>query len=246
MKLHTFLYDLNDVLPGLGFDGLRIDDAQTFKAVGVDKNIVLFGKTKELIEQLEGTCGLGLVTLGSMLNAPGFSRLTMTSSVGTSAYGDFIELNSGTQQYQLPLWSEAATRENVRVPPFKGAVFNISATPTADGAQLLKYWRGKLRQDDEKGLHKPLFALDMDNGKLMAENKFGNERVSFAVSNFCVGTPSAKRFEYGYSSAMLIKLCELHAHTVNTLLQVSEQGAVSFEVETTHCHYHFVLPGSKV
>lgn len=246
MRLHTFLYDLSDVLPGLNFDGLRIDDSQTFKAIGGDKEIVVYGKTKEPIEQIEGTCGLEFATLSSMLNAPGFNRLTTDSIIGVSTYGKFIELNSGTQQYRLPLWSEAATEANLRVPPFRGAAFNISSTPTADGVQLLKYWRGKLRRDAEKDLHAPHFALDMGNGKLMAEHKFGNERVSFAVSDFCVGTPSERRFGYAYSSAMLIKLCELQAHTVNTLLQVSEQGAAKFEVETTHCHYQFVLPGKKV
>lgn len=245
MKLHTFLYDLSDVLHGLGFDVLRIDDAQTFRAAGVDKNIVVYGKTKEPIEQIEGTCALDFVTLSSMLNAPGFNRLTTASSVGMSTYGKFIELSSGTHQYRLPLWSEAATEATVRVPVFKGAVFNISSTPTAEGVQLLKYWRGQLRQCDEKDLRAPFFALDMGNGKLMAEYKFGNERVSFAVSDFCIGTPSEKRFGYAYSSALLIKLCELQAHTVNTLLQVSGQGAAKFEVETTHCHYQFVLPGTE-
>jgi hypothetical protein len=104
------------------------------ETIDYHKTVVIFGEMYGPIEGIDSTIGICDVRLFERtVGAPGFDRASIKTTVvkAASNHSDYImfETSKG-DEYRYPLMSRLYVDRCVRVPPFKGATFEVAAVPT--------------------------------------------------------------------------------------------------------------------
>lgn len=248
MKVLDGLKDIVKHTAGLGFiDMVKIIGTATdakIETIDSDKTVVIFGGLYQPISGIESTVGLSRIpVLKGCIDFPMFAGDKATVNVlsevraGVSCPTE-IQFNSGlghTANYRF--MSESMINEQVKVPPFKGAVWNVTITPEKAKISDLSYWQGTLGGFEKR------FTVTTDNGTLNFHVGSGpTDRTTVPFAENITGT---MKHQWSWPISQVLSILKLSDTASSTTMKFSDMGALMIEIDSGMGKYSYILPAGK-
>lgn len=245
------LDSLKDIIKhtnGLGFiDMVKIVGTATdakIEAIDADKTVVIFGDMYQPIAGIESTVGLSRIAiLKGYINFPLFETDKSSVDVVTEVRAGAtvpteIKFSSGrghTANYRF--MSETMVNEQIKVPPFKGATWNLTITPEKKKIAELAYFQGVLGGFEKR------FVVSVDKGVLnFAVGTGPTDRTIVPFAENVVGT---MKHQWSWPLSQVLSILKLSDTASTTTMYFSDMGALKIDIDSGIGKYSFILPAGK-
>lgn len=230
---------------GLGFvEMVKITtDAKETKIEAMDENrtVVIYGKLKAPVPDLEGTVGLSrMAVLQGYLKFPPFVADTATITIekqkrGTDEVPAEIKFTSPDgHESSYRFMHKDMAEEQIKVPPFKGAVWDVAFTPTEENLKDLSYFNGIL------GSYEPVFTPKTDGAKL---NFFiGSGPTDRATVPVASGINGVVKGDRSWPLLQTLAILKLATKADSCTMSIANVGALKIDINTPISDYEYVLP----
>lgn len=243
------LYDnLKDVIKhtfGLGFiDATKLvgENSETrVEAIAEDKSVVMYGKLKSEIADIDNeTIGFArMAVLKGMLDFPPFGEDAATITIETQSRAG-VEIPSeiafkSTEGHKANyrFMGKEATNESIKVPPFKGATWDVVVEPTKKNLKDLSYFSSVL------GAYEPVFTVVTSGSNLEFHiGAGGSDRSIVPVASDITGALS---HQWSWPLSQVLAILKLSDASVCTM-SFSDMGAMKINVDSGLGSYEYVLP----
>lgn len=246
------LYDnLKDIIKhshSLGFiESVKItgaDNTTKVDTMSTDKAVVMYGKLKSPITELEGhTIGFSRMSvLSGLLNFPGFQEDKATVSIATQkrASGDLpceVNFDSGAgHKASYRFMSREAIDESLRVPPFRGVQWNVVITPTKNNLRDLSYFSGVLSGVETT------FTVVAENGNL--DFHIGTGPTDRSIVPIAKNITGEMKHQWSWPLMQVLSILKL-SETSTCQMSFSDMGALLISVDSGLGQYDYILPAKS-
>lgn len=238
---------LTDVLAqthGLGFiEMMKIDsDSTRTKIAAIDdaKTVVIYGTLKSPLTELAGVVGLArMAVLQGYLKFPPFTDDTSTIEIKTTQRDgvdvptevSFSSTDGHESSYRF--MHKDVVEEQIKVPSFNGATWDVVITNTEDLMKDLSYFNGVL------GSFEPVFTAKTDGTDLNFYIGSGaSDRATVPVAKSVNGTLSGATWPL----VEVLAILKLASKADDCTLSFSNKGVLKIEMETGLGKYEYLLP----
>lgn len=242
------LKDIVKHTAGLGFiDMVKvIGSAATAKieTKDADNTVIIFGEMYQPIDGIEATVGLSRIpVLKGYIDFPVFSGnkasvVVTTENRSGSDVPSEIKFSSGeghTANYRF--MSESMINEQVKVPPFKGATWNVTVTPEKKKIAELSYMQGVLGGFEKR------FVVTVDAGTLNFNVGTGpTDRTTLPFASNVTGT---MKHQWSWPLSQVLGILKLSETASTTTMKFSDMGALMIEIDSGIGKYSYILPAGK-
>ena len=239
--------ELTDMLAqthGLGFiEMMKIESSATeTKIAAMDdaKTCVIFGTLKEPMQSLNGTVGLSrMAVLQGYLKFPPFNSDTSTVEIKTTLRDGedvpteihFASTSGHESSYRF--MHKDVIEEQIKVPPFNGATWDVVITNTDGLMKDLGYFNGVL------GSFEPVFTAKTDGTDLNFYIGSGaTDRATVPVAKNVNGSLTGATYKLVETLAIL----KLATKADDCTISFSNKGVIKIEMETGIGKYEYLLP----
>lgn len=248
MSLLDSLKDIVKHTNGLGFIEMvkvigSVNDAK-IEAIDAEKTVVVFGTMYQPITGLESTIGLSRMSiLKGNLDFPPFSSDKATIKLVTEVRNNVsvpteVEFNSGeghVSNYRF--MGESMINEQIKVPAFKGATWNITIKPEKKRIADLAYFQGFLGGFEKR------FTVNVDKNGTM---NFGvgtgpTDRVNVP---FATNVTGSMKNSWTWPLSQVLSILKL-GDTADVSMDFSDMGALRIEIDSGIGKYQYILPAGK-
>ncbi len=238
---------LNDVLAqthGLGFiEMMKIDsDSKGTKIAAIDdaKTVVIYGTLNAPMTELDGVVGLSrMAVLQGYLKFPPFTNSTSTIEIKTTQRDgvdvptevSFVSTDGHESSYRF--MHKDVVEEQIKVPSFNGATWDVVITNTDDLMKDLSYFNGVL------GSFEPVFTAKTDGTDLNFYIGSGaTDRATVPVAKGVNGTLTGATWPL----VEVLAILKLASKADDCTLSFSNKGVLKIEMETQLGKYEYLLP----
>lgn len=234
---------------GLGFiEMVKVESDGTdtnIKAIDENKTVVFYGKLKSPVDGLSGTVGLSrMAVLSGYLKFPPFAADDATVEVVTQKRGEeevpaeirFTSKDGHSASYRF--MHRDIAEEQIKVPPFQGASWDIVVTPTSENMKDLSYFNGVL------GSFEPVFTAKTDGTDLNLY--IGSGPTDRAVVPFASNVNGTMSGNLGWPLIQTLAILKLAKKAEDCTMSFSNKGALKIELSTAIGEYEYILPARKV
>lgn len=243
MNILDSLKDIVKHTSSLGFLEMvkLIGDPTTAKVESIDaeKTVVMFGELYQPIKDLDTTVGLSrLAVLKGFLDLHASSTVTVVketrSNVDVPTELKFDNLKKCVSNYRFV--SETMINEQIKVPPFKGATWNVSIAPTKGYIANLSSFNGILGSFEKR------FTVRVDAKTLIFSIGSGpTDRTDVPFADDVTGTLKS---QWSYPLTQVLAILKL-ADTSTVTMHFSDMGALKIDVDSGIGKYSYILPAGK-
>lgn len=248
MSLLDSMKDIIKHTNSLGFiDMVKIVGTATdakIEAIDADKTVVVFGSMYQPITGIDTTVGLSRIpVLKGCIDFPLFSCDSASTDIVTETRNSTIvptdlKFASGsghTANYRF--MSEAMVNEQIKVPAFKGALWNITIEPEKKKIAELAYWQGTLGGFEKR------FMVSVDNGTLYFN--VGDGPTDKATLPFATNVTGTLRHQWSWPLSQVLGILKLSESASTTSMKFSDSGALMIEIDSGIGKYSYILPAGK-
>lgn len=238
---------LTDVLAqthGLGFiEMMKIDsDSTETKIAAIDdaKTVVIYGTLNSPMTELDGVVGLSrMAVLQGYLKFPPFTSDTSTIEIKTTQRDgedvptevSFSSTDGHESSYRF--MHKDVVEEQIKVPSFNGATWDVVITNTDDLMKDLSYFNGVL------GSFEPVFTAKTDGTDLNFYIGSGaTDRATVPVAKGVNGTLNGSTWPL----VEVLAILKLASKADDCILSFSNKGVLKIEMETGLGKYEYLLP----
>jgi hypothetical protein len=237
------LDSLRDIIKhtyGLGFiDMVKLigtDKDAKIEAMDADKTVVIFGELYQPIKGIETTVGFSrMAFLKGFIDLHEGSDLTIVnetrSGVDVPTEILFDDKAGLTSNYRF--MSDAVVNEQIKVPPFKGATWNVTVEPTKKSIARLSNFTGVL------GAFESTFIVSLDKGTL--NFAIGAGPTDRANIPFATGVTGALKHQWIWPLSQVISILKL-ADAAECKMNFSDMGALKIDIDSGTGRYSYILP----
>jgi hypothetical protein len=248
MSLLDSLKDIVKHTAGLGFiDMVKVvgtaADAK-IETLDADKSVIIFGSMYQPIQGIDTTVGLSrIAVLKGFIDFPVFTGDKSSVSIVTESRGGAtvpteILFKSGighTANYRF--MSESMINEQVKVPPFKGATWDVTVSPEKKRIGDLSYFQGTLGGFEKR------FTVSTDKGVLNFHVGTGpTDRTTIPFAENVTGT---LKHQWSWPLAQVLSILKLSDTAASTTMYFSDMGALKIDVDSGIGKYSYILPAGK-
>lgn len=228
---------------GLGFIELvkltGDDKSVTIEAMDPDKSVVVNGTLNTPIDKLEGTIGLSrLSVLSGYINYPPFSSDNANSGIVKHKVHDtpfeikFDSKAGHVSHYRF--MAESVANDQIKVPPFKGATWNVEIEPTKRGLRDLATMNGIL------GSFESVFSVQTVNNNLeFSIGAAGSDRTKLVFAEDVQGVLA---HTWSWPLSQVLSILKLQDTSKSCKMSFSDQGALKIEIDSEMGTYQYILP----
>jgi hypothetical protein len=214
------------------------------EAMDADRTVVLYGSMYQPITGIDSTVGVSrMAILKGYLDFPLFGSDKSNTTVITENRNNVvvpteIKFDSGTgHTANYRFMSEAMVTETVKVPPFRGANWNISFEPEKKKISELAYFQGILGSFEKR------FIVSVNNGTLMFS--IGSGPTDRTVVPFATNITGTLKLSWSWPLAQVLNILKLSDTAEKTVMKFSDQGALMIEIDSGIGKYEYILPAVK-
>ena len=248
MSMIDALKDIIKHTNSLGFiDAVKIvgtaADAK-LEAMDADKTVVIYGTMYQPINGIDTTVGLSrLSMLKGWIDFPGFSedkssvvivtepRLGVTIPTGIK----FSDGAGHTSDYRF--MGEQMINEQIKVPTFKGATWNITISPEKKKISNLTYCQGVIGGFEKR------FTVSVDNGTLYFN--IGTGPTDKTAMPFATNVTGSLKHQWSWPLSQILGILKLSETAASTTMKFSDGGALMIEIDSGIGKYSYILPAGK-
>jgi len=214
------------------------------EAIDVDKTVVIFGSMYQPITGIDMTVGLSrIAVLKGCIDFPLFSGDKASVDVVTELRNAVtvpteLKFASGaghTANYRF--MSETMVNEQIKVPAFKGAAWNITIDPEKKKIAELAYWQGTLGGFEKR------FVVSVDNGTL--NFNVGSGPTDRTTVPFATNVTGTMKHQWSWPLSQVLSILKLSETASTTTMKFSDAGALMIEIDSGIGKYSYVLPAGK-
>lgn len=230
---------------GLGFiEMVKIvsDEKETrVEAMDENKTVVFYGKLKHPLTDIQGTIGLSrMAVLSGYLKFPPFVASDATVEIVTQKRSEeevpaevkFTSKDGHSASYRF--MHRDIAEEQIKVPPFKGATWDLTITPTERNMKDLSYFNGVL------GAFEPVFTPKTENGDLNLYIGSGpTDRATVPFTTKVNGTIAGT---FNWPLIQTLAILKLADKASDCTMSFSNKGALKIEMATGVGEYEYILP----
>ena len=241
----TILDSMKDIVKHTGSLGfiemvkiIGSDKDAKIEAIDADKTVVIFGDMYQPIKDINTTVGLSrLAVLKGNMDIHSESTVEVVKE--TKGNVDIpVEIkfdNKAGLVANYRFMSETMINEQIKVPPFKGATWNLTITPTKKAIGTLSTYMGILGGFEKR------FIVSIDKGTLYFS--IGNGPVDRVTVPFATGvTGTLKQWSYPLSQVLsILKL----ADAADCKMNFSDMGALKIDIDSGIGKYSYIVPAGK-
>jgi len=244
---------LTDILAqthGLGFiEMMKIDSSATettIAAINDDKSVVVFGKLNSPLTELEGVVGLSrMAVLQGYLKYPHFVgddatiEIKTTQRDGSEIPTEIYFSANGGHESSYRFMHKDVVEEQVKVPPFRGATWDVVITGTDEIMKDLSYFNGVL------GAFEPTFTVktDVNNDLNFYIGSGPTDRATVPVAKAVNGTLTGN---LTWPLVETLAILKLASKADDCIISFSNKGVMKIEMETGLGSYEYLLPARSM
>lgn len=216
------------------------------EAIDADKTVVVFGQMYQPIPDLDKTVGLSrMAILKGYLDFPPYAdkdkaSVDIVSEVrNNETMPTEIKFDSGNGHISnYRFMSEAMVNEQIKVPPFKGATWNLTVLPEKKKIAELSYFSGVLGGFEKRFT----VSVDAKNTLNFAVGTGPTDRTTVPFANNVVG---ALKHQWSWPLAQVLSILKLSETASTTTMYFSDMGAMKIDIDSSIGKYSYILPASK-
>lgn len=238
------LDNLQDIIKhtyGLGFIEMvkliGTDSDAKIEAIDADKSVVIFGEMYQPIKGLETTVGFSrMAFLKGFIDLHEGSEVKIVEEVRNGGESVPTEIlfddNAGlTSNYRF--MSDTMVNEQIKVPPFKGAIWNVTIEPTKKNISRLSGFSGVL------GSFESTFIVSLEKGTL--NFSIGSGPTDRTVIPFATGVTGSLKHQWTWPLNQVISILKL-ADAAECKMNFSDMGALKIDIDSGTGRYSYILP----
>lgn len=240
---------LTDVLAqthGLGFiEMMKIDsnDKETkIAAVSESNSVVIYGTLKSPLAELKGVVGLSrMAVLQGYLRYPKFVEDSSTITIETTMRNgeniptEILFKSTDGHESSYRFMHKDVVEDQVRVPSFKGATWDVVITATDDIMKDLNYFNSVL------GAFEPTFVAKTDSNNNL-NFYIGSGPTDRAIVPISKNVNGALTGNLTWPLVETLAILKLATKADDCTLSFSNKGALKIEMETAIGTYEYLLP----
>jgi hypothetical protein len=213
------------------------------EAIDADKTVVVFGTMYQPITGVDATVGLSRVAiLKGFIDFPVFSGDKASTDIVTELRNGVtvptgVKFASGyghSANYRF--MSETMVNEQIKVPPFKGATWNVTITPEKKKIAELSYMLGTLGGFEKR------FVVSVDKGTL--NFAVGTGPTDSTVLPFADNVTGTLKHQWSWPLAQVLAILKL-TETSTATMSFSDMGALKIDIDSGIGKYSYILPAGK-
>lgn len=209
------------------------------EAMDVDKTVVVYGDMYQPIKDIESTVGLSrLAQLKGFIDLHDKSIVSVVSEVrnGVTVPTELKFDNGEGEVAAYRFMSETMANEQIKVPPFKGAVWNVTLKPEKKKIDRLNAYQGILGGFEKR------FIVSTDKDTL--NFSIGSGPTDRSVVPFATGITGALKHQWSWPLTQLLSILKLN-DTEDLTMHFSDMGAMKIDVDSGTGKYSYILPAGK-
>lgn len=205
-----------------------------------DNTVIIYGTMNEPVAGLDTVFGLSrMALLKSNIGMHEKSTVTLVKETRNNVtVPTEIKFDNGSKFISINrLMAEAMVLEHVKVPAFKGANWDIVATPSADAITLLSNCIGAYGSFEKR------FIVKVDSGTLMFD--IGSGPTDRTEVPFATGVTGSLKHSWTYPLSQVLSILKLTDTAASATMSFSDAGALKIDVDSGLGKYSFILPAGK-
>ena len=211
------------------------------ETMDADKSVIIYGSMYQPEVGIESTIGLSRLALlkGSIdLNESSTVSIVTETRLGEVVPTEilFLEPDGSTANYRFV--SEAMISEQVKVPTFKGAVWDVVFAPSA--VSIANF----AKQYGVYGAFEKRFIVSVD-AKGTVKFSIGNGPTDRKVMNFAAGVTGTLKHQWTYPLSQVLAILKLTDTASTSTMHFSDGGALKIEIDSGIGKYTYILPAGK-
>lgn len=243
MSILDSMKDIVKHTSSLGFiDMVKIVGSATeakIEAIDADKTVVIFGDMYQPITDIDSTVGLSRLTV-----LKGYMDLHSNSTVDVvKELRGPVEMpvevkfdNESGSVASYRFMSEAMINEQIKVPPFKGATWNVTIIPEKKNIAELSAYQGILGGFEKR------FTVSVDKGTLFFAIGSGpTDRVTVPFAKNVTGTLK----QWSYPLSQVLSILKLADSASAASVKFSDMGAMKIDIDSGLGKYQYIIPAGK-
>jgi len=209
------------------------------EAIDADKTVVIYGDMYQPIKDIETTVGLSrLAQLKGFIDLHDKSTVSVINEVrGAGSVPTELKFDNGEGEVAAyRFMSEAMANEQIKVPPFKGAVWNVTLKPEKKKIDRLSAYQGILGGMEKR------FTVSTDKDTL--NFAIGSGPTDRTTVPFATGITGSLKHQWSWPLTQVLSILKLNDNE-DVTMHFSDMGALKIDVDSGTCKYQFILPASK-
>jgi hypothetical protein len=231
---HTHSLGFIDMIKLIGTD----TDAK-IEAMDADKTVVVYGQLYQPVKDISTTVGLSrLAQLKGFMDLHAKSTISvineMRNSISTPTELQFDAGAGDTATYRF--MSEAMANEQIKVPPFKGATWNVTIKPEKVKIDRLSSYQGVLGGFEKRFI--------VSTNKDVLNFSIGSGPTDRSNLPFAAGITGSLKHQWSWPLTSVLSILKLNDNSDITMF-ISDMGALKIDVDSGLGLYSYILPAGK-
>ena len=229
----------------LGFiDAVKVIGTPTdakIETKDADNTIVIFGTMYQPIDGIESTIGLSRMSvLKGFIGMHETSTITVVkepkNNVDIPVSILFDNKAEFTSSYRL--MGESMINDQVKIPPFKGATWDIILTPAIASIKLLSESSGTIGTSEKR------FSVSVDAKGTLKFN-IGAGPSDKVVIPFATNVTGTLKHKWTYPLAQTLSILKLADSSSTATMSFSDMGALKIDIDSGIGKYSYILPAGR-
>jgi len=242
MKLDQFK-DIVKHTHSLGFiEMVKLIGTKTdakIEAIDADKTVIVYGEMYQPISDIEVTVGLSrLAQMKGFIDLHEKSKVSITNEVrGTVSAPTELKFDDGAGDVAIyRFMSESMANEQIKVPPFKGATWNVTIKPEQARISRLSSYQGILGGFEKR------FIVSTDKDVL--NFSIGSGPTDRSNVPFAKGITGALKHQWSWPLTQVLSILKLNDNE-DVEMHFSDMGALKIDIDSGIGKYSYILPAGK-
>lgn len=209
------------------------------EAIDADKTVVVYGQLYQPIKDIETTVGLSrLAQLKGFIDLHSKSSISVVHEMrnGSSIPTEILFDAGGGDTASYRFMSEAMANEQIKVPPFKGATWNVTVKPEKAKIDRLSSYQGVLGGFEKR--------FTVSTNKDVLNFSIGSGPTDRSNLPFAVGITGSLKHQWSWPLSSVLSILKLNDSSDITMY-ISDMGALKIDVDSGIGLYSYILPAGK-
>ncbi len=209
------------------------------EAIDADKTVVLYGEMYQPIADVQATVGLSrLAQLKGFIDLHDKSTVTVENEVrATVSVPTELKFDNGDGDVAAyRFMSETMANEQIKVPPFKGATWNVTLKPEKAKIDRLSSYSGVLGGFEKR--------FTVSTSKDTLNFSIGSGPTDRSNIPFAKGITGTLKHQWSWPLSQVLSILKLNDSSDITM-HFSDMGAMKIDVDSGIGRYSYILPASK-
>lgn len=215
------------------------DKTAKIEAIDSDKTVVIYGDMYQPIKDIETTVGLSrMAQLKGFIDLHAGSTVSVVHEMRNNVNSPTeVKFDNGAGEVAAyRFMSETMANEQIKVPPFKGATWDVTVKPEKAKIDRLSNYQGILGGFEKR------FIVSTTKDTL--NFSIGSGPTDRSNIPFATGITGALKHQWAWPLTQVLSILKLNDNE-NLTMHFSDMGALKIEVDSGIGKYSYILPATK-